>query len=146
LIARIDGQHYRIEFSYRRKPVHARDPHVVGVAACAIVRDDFVQERPKGADAGLPSICGPVAVGAAVCAAGDQWSRRKGRAEAFHQALANCRLLPREAFEAWFRERFPEPVKGRCNVSLGLSAVEIAWRIEAGAQKRAERKGSASHV
>lgn len=142
MIATIDGQNYRIEFSYRRKPVHARDPHVVGVAACAIVRDDM-----HCAD-GMTSmwVTGPIAVGAAVCAAGDQWSRRKGRAEAFHQALANCRLLPREAFEAWFRERFPEPVKGRCNVSLGLSAVEIAWRIEAGAQKRAERKGRASHV
>src|SRR5580692_2417942 len=122
MTAQVEGRAYRVEFSYRRREgkraTLARNSPIEGVTCCAIVADD----EPR-----------LISVAAAVCSAGDNWSRREGRLLAFQRAVNECGILRPlwPAFAAWFVERFPQPVR-HIPIKWSLSNEEIARRIEAG--------------
>lgn len=132
MIALVNGRAYRVEFSYRRRsgkrPTLARNSPIEGLTACAIVLDGPLEyEDPPGL----------VAVAAALCSAGDNWSRREGRRQAFHRAVYECGPLRAEesAWLAWFRQRFPEPAKKAPRVKQTLTREEVE-RLEAEGRAR----------
>ncbi len=121
--AEINGVEYRIEWSYRRRPNHARHPRINGIAACAIVSDKVI------------------ATGAAVCGAEDAWSRRKGRMEAFYQAVASCGVTAKDegAFAQWFDRRFPAPAKKPAKKKYRITIEQRNRYIQAGEAVRLMR-------
>jgi hypothetical protein len=131
MTARIEGNSYRIEFSYRRREGKnaslARNSKIEGISCCAIVSDE-----------GAPGI---VSVAAVVCSAGDNFSRRLGRGLAFQRAVRDCGALRphAEAFAHWFAERFPDRARREKRPKFSLSLEEIAARREAGEAKRSQR-------
>jgi hypothetical protein len=133
MLAVIDGIRYRVEFSYRRKvgkhPSIARNSPVEGLTACAIVRD----EEPF-----------LVSVAAAMCSAGDKWSRREGRKQAFDRAVRDCGILRLKALEflEWFDARFPAPAFPVPKPRRCFSAEEIEQLRSAGRAELAALAGA----
>lgn len=137
MTATINGKRYRIEFSYRRrtgkKASLARNSPIEGLSACAIVSD--------GGAGGYAPNAPVVAVAASVCSAGDNWSRAAGRRQAFERAIDDCGILrkDKEAFDAWFRERFPASEPTRRERPVPITDTEKRIRIELGGSKRVAR-------
>lgn len=138
MTALIEGMHYRIEFSYRRRAGKnsslARNSPIAGVSCCAIVLDEFGDALPRH------RIASPVvSVAAAVCAAGDNWSRARGRRLAFERAIYDCGILRKSeaAFHAWFDKRFPQRPAPARPPKFRLSLEEIGRRIEEGRARKA---------
>lgn len=137
MIAIIDGQQFRIEFSYRRRDGKAaslaRHSPIAGISACAIVADHQAALNPV--------LTGIVSVAAVVCSAGDNWNRRTGRALAFQRAVRECGELRKQAdaFGRWYAERFPDRAKRPHPPKFSLSLEQIAARRDAGEAKRKQR-------
>ncbi len=139
--AEINGQKYRIEFSYRRRVGKyaslARNSPIEGLSACAIVSDGTRTGISVSTMAKYPGVPSIVSVAASVCSAGDRWSRREGRKQAFRRAVMDCGLLREHAsdFLIWFYERFPEPGRTLA-LKHRMSDEEIARRREEGRARK----------
>ncbi len=119
----IYGKEYKLEFRHVRPKAPAGDGDrrsPGAITTCVIVADDFI------------------AIDNAVCANGDNFSRRTGRLLALKKVVTNCGAL-REMQQAFLSQYIqaspPKPVKVRRPLS---EAVRQA-RIDAGLAKRMER-------
>jgi hypothetical protein len=134
MTAVINGSRYRIEFSYRRREGKraslARNSPIAGVTACAIVSDWATTFLPP------PAL---ISVAASVCSTSDNWSRRVGRFSAFERAVMDCGMLreQKDAFLAWFAERFPQPKKVDRRLKFAPSPEEIERRKQQGRARKA---------
>lgn len=138
----IDGLVYNVEFRHVRKdgprPALGRHSPITAITTCVIIVTKLTGEPPMVADE-----IQFTAIGNAVCANGDAFSRRRGRQLAFYKAVMQCGALraQRTALLAAYASHDPDPCVA---IRPQLTQAEKAERWQAGWEKRKEREGKAA--